>query len=117
MAKTRRTTSTSSAIKRAIKRVIKNVTGPKAAKRKAPTTAKRKTAARKATARKTAAKRGSGKRTTIDTGRTKMYAKRTPTGKFKEMDVVGRSLSADRRQKAKAKTKSGYGDTGDRKKR
>ena len=102
MAKTRRKTSTSSAIKRAIKRVIKNVTGPKAAKRKA---------------RKTAAKRGSGKRTTIDTGRTKMYAKRTPTGKFKEMDVVGRSLSADRRQKAKAKTKSGYGDTGDRKKR
>jgi len=31
------------------------------------------------------------------------------------MDDVSRSLSSDRRQKAKKKTTSGYGDQGDRK--
>jgi hypothetical protein len=30
------------------------------------------------------------------------------------MDEKGRSLKADRRTKAKTKTKSGYGDRGDR---
>jgi hypothetical protein len=44
-----------------------------------------------------------------------MFAKRTTRGRFKEMDEVGRSLSADRRQKAKKRTKSGHGDQGDRK--
>jgi len=71
----------------------------------------------KTTGRKAAAKRGTGKRTMVNTGSTKMYAKRTRTGEFKEMDVVGRSLSTDRRKKAKAKTRSGYGDRGDSKKR
>jgi hypothetical protein len=58
-------------------------------------------------------KRSSSKRELIDTGRNKMYAKRGATGRFKEMDDVGRSLSADRRKKAKTKAKSGYGDQGD----
>ena len=62
-----------------------------------------------------AAKRASGKRELIDTGTDKRYVKRDAKGQFKESDDVGRSLAADRRQKAKTTTKSGYGDQGDRK--
>jgi hypothetical protein len=60
------------------------------------------------------AKRSTSKRELIDTGTNKMYAKRDAKGQFKEMDDVGRSLSADRRQKAKTTTEAGYGDQGDR---
>ena len=60
-----------------------------------------------------AKKRSSGKRELIDTGRNKMYAKRGGKGRFKEMDDVSRSLSADRRRSAKKTAKSGYGDQGD----
>ena len=42
------------------------------------------------------------------------FAKRTASGRFKEMDAVGRSQKTDRRRKAKKKVKSGYGDRGDR---
>jgi hypothetical protein len=56
----------------------------------------------------------SSKRELIDTGRNKMYAKRRADGTFKEMDDVGRSLSADRRRTAKTVAKSGHGDQGDR---
>src|ERR671932_400268 len=42
-------------------------------------------------------KRDSSKRELIDTGRNKMYAKRDVQGRFREMDDVSRSLSADRR--------------------
>jgi hypothetical protein len=38
--------------------------------------------------------------------------KRTPTGQFKELDEVGRSLAADRRRTAKKATKAGYSDQG-----
>jgi hypothetical protein len=44
-----------------------------------------------------------------------MFAKRSTKGRFTEMDEVGQSSSADRRTKAKRKTKSGFGDSGDRK--
>ena len=57
--------------------------------------------------------RTSGKRELIDTGRNKMYAKRGAKGRFKEMDDVSRSLSADRRRTAKTTVKSGHGDQGD----
>jgi len=60
-------------------------------------------------------KRSSTKRELIDTGKNKMYAKRTASGRFKEMDDVSRSLSAERRTKAKTSVKSGFGDQGDRK--
>jgi hypothetical protein len=50
----------------------------------------------------------------IDTGTDKRYVRRNPKGQFKESDDVGRSLSADRRTKAKTKVKSGQGDRGDR---
>jgi len=75
--------------------------------------APRKKAAPKRKAAPVAKKRSSGKRELIDTGRNKMYAKRGAKGRFKDMVDVGRSLSADRRSKAKTKTKSGYGDQGD----
>jgi hypothetical protein len=71
--------------------------------------AKRKAAAKKSTSRKRAAKRE-----LIDTGRDKRFVRRGGAGKFKESDDVGKSLTADRRKKARTKVKSGQGDKGDR---
>lgn len=51
----------------------------------------------------------------IDTGTDKRYVRRDENGRFKESDDVGRSLAADRRQKAKTTAKPGQGDRGDRK--
>jgi hypothetical protein len=62
------------------------------------------------------AKRTSGKRDLVDTGKVKMFGKRDTQGRFKEMDVVGRSMTSDRRRQAKTASKPGYGDRGDRKK-
>jgi hypothetical protein len=45
----------------------------------------------------------------------KRYVRRDEKGRFKEVDDVGRSLAADRRQKAKTVSKKGQGDKGDRK--
>ena len=61
-----------------------------------------------------AKKRGTSKRDLVSTARNKTFTKRRADGTFKEMDDVGRSLSGDRRTKAKRATKSGYGDQGDR---
>jgi len=58
--------------------------------------------------------RASAKRELINTGRDKRYVRRDKKGQFKESDDVGRSLSADRRRKAKTTAKSGQGDRGDR---
>jgi len=60
------------------------------------------------------AKRSTTKRELIDTGQNNLFAKRTVKGQFKEMDDVGRSLTADRRKTAKTVSKSGHGDQGDR---
>ncbi|MFM6829546.1 MAG: hypothetical protein ACKOVA_04315 [Novosphingobium sp.] len=57
------------------------------------------------------------KRELIDTGTDKRYVRRDEGGKFKESDDVGKSLSADRRTKAKTEVKPGQGDRGDQKKR
>lgn len=43
----------------------------------------------------------------------KRYVRRDPEGRFSESDNVGRSLAADRRQKAKRTVKPGQGDKGD----
>ena len=51
----------------------------------------------------------------IDTGTDKRFVRRDEEGRFKESDDVGRSLAADRRQKAKTTAKKGQGDRGDRK--
>lgn len=50
----------------------------------------------------------------IDTGRDKRYVRRDKQGQFKESDDAVRSLSADRRRKAKDVAKKGEGDRGDR---
>ena len=54
------------------------------------------------------------KRELINTGTDKRYVKRNAKGQFKESDDVSRSLSADRRTKAKTASKPGQGDKGDR---
>jgi hypothetical protein len=51
----------------------------------------------------------------IDTGTDKRYVRRDEKGRFKEVVDVGRSLAADRRQKAKTKVDKGQGDRGDQK--
>jgi hypothetical protein len=69
---------------------------------------------KKATAKKTASRKKAAKRELIDTGADKRFVRRGARGKFKESDDVGKSLTADRRKKAKTKVKSGQGDKGDR---
>ena len=64
--------------------------------------------------KKTGGRKKAAKRELIDTGTDKRYVRRGAAGKFKESDDVGKSLTADRRQKAKTKVKSGQGDKGDR---
>ena len=70
--------------------------------------------AKKATVKKAASRKKAAKREVIDVATDKRFVRRGAAGKFKESDDVGKSLSADRRQKAKAKVKSGHGDKGDR---
>jgi hypothetical protein len=70
--------------------------------------------AKTAIAKKTAGRKKTAKRELIDTGTDTRFVRRGAAGKFKESDDVGKSLSADRRKKAKTKVKSGQGDKGDR---
>ncbi|MBX4926321.1 hypothetical protein [Rhizobium binae] len=53
------------------------------------------------------------KRELIDTGTDKRYVRRDDQGRFTESADVGRSLSADKRRKAKNDARSGEGDRGD----
>jgi hypothetical protein len=46
----------------------------------------------------------------------KRYVRRDSKGRFKEVDDVSRSLSQDRKRKAKRSAPKGQGDRGDRKK-
>jgi hypothetical protein len=57
--------------------------------------------------------RPAGKRDLVRRPKASAYAKRTARGRFKEMDVVGRSQKADKPRKAKKRVRSGYGDQGD----
>jgi hypothetical protein len=63
----------------------------------------------------TAKKLSSPKRERLKTPTGTYFAKRTATGRFKELDEVGRSLAVDRRGTAKKTVKSGFGDQGDQK--
>jgi hypothetical protein len=65
-------------------------------------------------AKKAKAKRSTGKRERLTTTTAAFYGKRSTSGRFKEMDEVGRSQKSDRRTKAKRKVRAGYGDRGDR---
>jgi hypothetical protein len=59
------------------------------------------------------AKRSGSKRELI-TGRSKQYARRDSSGRFKEVESVGRSLTQDRKRDARSKSTRGQGDRGDR---
>lgn len=60
-------------------------------------------------------KKATKSRELIDTGTDKRFVRRDEKGQFKEVDDVGRSLAADRRQTAKTKVPPGQGDRGDQK--
>lgn len=62
-----------------------------------------------------AKKKSSKERELINTGRDKRYVRRDAQGQFKESDDTGRSLSQDRKRRAKKSSKVGHGDRGDRK--
>ena len=55
------------------------------------------------------------KRELIDNGTDKRYVRRDDKGRFKDVVDVGKSLSQDRKRKAKHEAKPGQGDRGDRK--
>ena len=61
-----------------------------------------------------ATRQKSKKRELINTGTDKRYVRRDSQGQFKESHDVGRANAADRRRRAKAKSKRGHGDKGDR---
>jgi hypothetical protein len=65
----------------------------------------------------TGTRKKSSKRELIDTGRDKRFVRRDSEGQFKESDDVGKSLTQDRRKRAKTTAKSGQGDKGDQKQR
>ena len=72
-------------------------------------------AARKKVAKKKTVRRKAAKRELINTGTNKLYVRRNRRGtSFKEVEEVGRSLTQDRRRKAKTVAKRGQGDRGDR---
>ena len=64
--------------------------------------------------KKAAAKKSGAKREMIAPRADKRYIRRDPAGRIKESDDVSRSLSQDRRRKAKTAAKPGQGDRGDR---
>ena len=63
-------------------------------------------AAKKTAAKKTGGRKKAAKRELVNTGTDKRYVRRGAAGKFKESDDVGKSLSADKRKKAKTKVNS-----------
>jgi hypothetical protein len=65
--------------------------------------------------KKAAFKKSAAKRELIAPRADKRYIRRDPAGRIKESDDVSRSLSQDRRRKAKTAAKPGQGDRGDRK--
>ncbi len=77
---------------------------------------RRKKATRKATkkATKRASRKKSGARELIAPRGDKRYIRRDRRGRIAESDDQGRSLSTDRRRKAKTRVKAGQGDRGDR---
>jgi hypothetical protein len=60
-------------------------------------------------------RRGTGKRELVKNQAGDFFARRTASGQFKELDERGRSLTQDRKRRAKTTAKRGQGDRGDRK--
>jgi len=73
----------------------------------------KKTGGAKKSGAKTGAKKKAAKRTLVAPRGDKRYVRRNQQGEFKESDDVSRSLSSDRRKRAKKKASSGQGDRGD----
>ena len=71
--------------------------------------------ATKKSAKKPAAKKRAAKRELISPRGDERFIRRDAAGRIKESDDVSRSLSQDRRKKAKKAAKPGQGDRGDRK--
>jgi hypothetical protein len=93
------------------KKVAKKAAKKKIAKRKVA----KKKVAKKKVATKKSARKSAAQRELIDTGTNKLFVRRNARGtSFKEVEDVGRSLTADRRRKAKKVAKRGQGDKGDR---
>ena len=69
---------------------------------------------KKQSKKKQSKKKTAAKRTLIAPKGDKRYVRRSAKGRFKESDDVGKSLSTDRRKRAKKKAKRGQGDKGDR---
>jgi hypothetical protein len=59
-------------------------------------------------------RKGSGRRDTVKGKRATTYAQRDDSGRFTDLVEKGKSLTRDRKGKAKTKVKSGYGHRGDR---
>jgi hypothetical protein len=59
-------------------------------------------------------RKGSGRRDTVKKKRVTSYAQRDRQGQFTDLVQKGKSLTRDRKRKAKTKVKSGYGHRGDR---
>jgi hypothetical protein len=72
--------------------------------------------AKKKPARKAPARRKRvSRRELIDSGTNKLFVRRNARGtSFKKVVDAGKSIAADKRQKAKRKVPSGQGDRGDR---
>ena len=66
------------------------------------------------TSRSRSSSRSTGRRSTIKPKGDARFIRRDSRGRITESDDAGRSLKTDRRQKAKRKVRSGYGDRGDR---
>jgi len=62
-------------------------------------------------------KKSKSHREEIDTGQDKRYVRRDENGRFDKVADVGKSLAADRRQKAKSEVPPGQGDRGDQKRK
>lgn len=72
-------------------------------------------AKRKATRKPAAKRKAASRRELIDTGTNKLLVRRNALGaSFKKAVDAGRSITRDKRTKAKRKVPSGQGDRGDR---
>ena len=72
-------------------------------------------AKRKVTGKAPARRRTTSRRELIDTGTNKLFVRRNARGtSFKKAVDAGKSITADKRRKARCKVPSGQGDRGDR---
>ncbi|MCW5735491.1 MAG: hypothetical protein KIS73_15260 [Enhydrobacter sp.] len=112
MAAKKKTTVKKNAAARKTATAKKTVTGKRKAAPKKKIAAKKQSAARKT---QPAAKKTAGRRELIDTGTNRLFVRRNERGtSFKKVVDAGKSITRDKRTKAKRKVRSGQGDKGDR---